>query len=309
MPYKIRSRKCRQSDGTQGTHAVVKLKDGSEEQTSCHTSEDSAEGSIRARHANEAIMRISESELIRIIKEEAHDCVKDYRLGTLTRQEYEDCLKRFEEPDDYGYNYRKYPPRKTSYVGADSNQDKIAAVQAAMEAKPNNFLQSVLSQLQRGRGLSRKQNAIVKKILAKSNPESAKLFENAPARPGASMRIKKSELKQIIQEAIERPAQDLTTPVRISDLQYVDDGNGAMMLPGVGYSYSVREKDFEAEKQKLKDRYGDDAMISTPDPRYPKVKKIHSAKFDRAQSRENQNFMRNQAMMRKRLGREPGLGS
>ena len=122
-----------------------------------------------------------------------------------------------------------------------------------MEAKPNNFLQSVLSQLQRGRGLSRKQNAIVKKILAKSNPESAKLFENAPARPGASMRIKKTELKQIIQEAIERPAQDLSSPVPISDLQFVDEeGYGAMMFPGVGYSYSVRVKDFEAEQQKLK---------------------------------------------------------
>ena len=126
------------------------------------------------------------------------------------------------------------------------------------------------------------------------------------------MKITKRQLRKIIREELERKmvAQDLSTPIPIDDLQFVDEeGYGAMMFPGVGYSYSVREKDFEAEKEKLKKRYGDDAMISTPDPRYPKVKKIHSAKFDKAQSRENQNFMRNQAMMRKRLGREPGLGS
>jgi len=137
-------------------------------------------------------MKITKRQLRRIIKEEAADCAKDYRLGTLTRQEYEDCLKRFEEPDDY--SYRSYPPRKTSYVGADTNQDKIAAVQAAIATKPNNFLQSVLSQLQRGRGLSRKQNAIVKKILIKSDPEAAKLFE------GSKMKITKKKLRRIIKE-------------------------------------------------------------------------------------------------------------
>lgn len=104
--------------------------------------------------------------------------------------------------------------------------------------------------------------------------------------------------------------QDLSTPIPIDDLIFVDEeGYGAMMLPGPGYSYSVREANFEAEKAKLKQRYGDDAMISTPDPRYPKVKKVHSAKFDKAQSRENQNFMRHQRMMGRRMGREPGLGS
>lgn len=139
-------------------------------------------------------MKITNRQLRRIIKEEAADCVKDYRLGTLSRQEYEDCLKRFEEPGDYGYSRRRYPPPKTSYVGADSNQDKIAAVQAAIAVKPNNFLQSVLSQLQRGRGLSRKQNAIVKKILIKTDPESAKLFE------GNTMKITKNQLRRIIRQ-------------------------------------------------------------------------------------------------------------
>ena len=125
------------------------------------------------------------------------------------------------------------------------------------------------------------------------------------------MKITKNQLRRLIREELEKSiSQDLSKPIPIDDLQFVDEeGYGAMMFPGVGYSYSVREKDFEAEKEKLKKRYGDDLMISTPDPRYPKVKKIHSAKFDQAQSRENQNFMRNQAMMRKRLGREPSLGS
>ena len=104
--------------------------------------------------------------------------------------------------------------------------------------------------------------------------------------------------------------QDLSTPIPIDDLQFVDEeGYGAMMFPGAGHSYSVREENFEAEKEKLKKRYGEDVMISVPDPRYPKAKKIHSNKFNQAQSRENQNFMRHQQMMRKRLGREPSLGS
>lgn len=126
------------------------------------------------------------------------------------------------------------------------------------------------------------------------------------------MKITKRQLRRIIREELEREmvTQDLSKPIPIGDLQFVDEeGYGAMMFPGVGHSYSVREKNFEAEKEKLKKRYGADAMISTPDPRYPKVKKIHSAKFDQAQSRENQNFMRHQQMMRRGLGREPSLGS
>lgn len=124
------------------------------------------------------------------------------------------------------------------------------------------------------------------------------------------MKITETQLRKIIREELERSEnQDLSKPIPIDDLQFVDEGYGAMMFPGVGHSYSVREKDFEAEKEKLKKRYGQDVMISIPDPRYPKSKKIHSAKFDQAQSRENQNFMRHQKMMRDRLGREPGLGT
>ena len=127
-----------------------------------------------------------------------------------------------------------------------------------------------------------------------------------------TMKIKKKTLARIIREVMstERPAQDLSTPILIDDLQFVDEeGYGAMMFPGAGFSYSVREEKFEEEKAKLKKRYGDDVKISAPDPRYPKSKKLHSSKFAKAQSRENQNFNRYQDMMKKRLGREPGLGT
>ena len=110
--------------------------------------------------------------------------------------------------------------------------------------------------------------------------------------------------------AAKNEKQDLSKPIPIDDLRFVDeDGNGSMMFPGVGYSYSVSEENFEAEKLKIKKRFGDDVMISVPNPGYPKSKKLHSPKFDKAQSRENQNFMRHQRMMRGRLGREPSLGS
>ena len=120
-------------------------------------------------------MKISKKQLRQIIKEEAHDCYQDYKAGGLSYEEYQDCLKSFSQ-DDYGYRPSR---RKTSYVGSDANQDKIAAVQAALATKPNNFLKSILSQLERGRGLSGKQKSIVKKILGKVDPEAAALFEIA----------------------------------------------------------------------------------------------------------------------------------
>ena len=125
------------------------------------------------------------------------------------------------------------------------------------------------------------------------------------------MKITKRQLRRIIREELEREiaTQDLSTPIPIDDLIWVDDEFKRMMLPGPGYSYSVREEDFEDKKAEIKKRYGDDVKISVPDPRYPRSRKLHSAKFEKAQSRENQNFMRHQRMMRNSLGREPGLGT
>ena len=74
------------------------------------------------------------------------------------------------------------------------------------------------------------------------------------------MRIKKSTLKRIIREEIKRPAQDLSQPIPIDDLQFVDEeGYGAMMFPGEGFSYSVRENEFEAKK--LSSRKGTEMML------------------------------------------------
>ena len=58
MPWKVRKRSCRQkSTGKTGTHAVVKKDGEAEEQESCHTSKSKADSAVRARHANENLLR------------------------------------------------------------------------------------------------------------------------------------------------------------------------------------------------------------------------------------------------------------
>ena len=93
------------------------------------------------------------------------------------------------------YGTRGLPPggrsrgsrRKTSYVGSEANAEKIAAIEAALEKKPNNFLKSILDQLKKGRGLSSKQKGIVRKILAKTDAEAAALFEGIIREGNASV--------------------------------------------------------------------------------------------------------------------------
>ena len=59
MPWKVHKRNCRQkSTNKKGSHAVVKVSaSGSEEQESCHTSEEKADAAVRARYANESLLR------------------------------------------------------------------------------------------------------------------------------------------------------------------------------------------------------------------------------------------------------------
>ena len=126
------------------------------------------------------------------------------------------------------------------------------------------------------------------------------------------MKLTEQQLRRIIRKELikeSKPMQDLSKPIPIDQLEFHDDQYGQMMLPGPGYSYGVREKDFEAEKAKLKAKYGEDVMISVPNPGYPKSRELHSAKFSAAKSGESKNFMRHQKMMKGRLGREPGLGT
>ena len=66
MPWKVRSRKCKQkSTGKPGTHVNVKVKpDGSEEQVSCHTSETMANSALKAKYASESVVRSVIREII-----------------------------------------------------------------------------------------------------------------------------------------------------------------------------------------------------------------------------------------------------
>lgn len=124
------------------------------------------------------LQEISRIATKKILKEEAADCVRDYMaMGYSKSQAYKECEDYPEE--GYGSSRSRYQssPRKTSYVGADANAAKIEAIEAALAVKWNNYLGSILDQLNQGRGLSSKQKMIVKKILMKSNPESANLFE------------------------------------------------------------------------------------------------------------------------------------
>ena len=53
------------------------------------------------------------------------------------------------------------------------------------------------------------------------------------------MKITKENLRKLIREELMREmvGQDLSKPIPIDDLQFVDDEYGTMMMPGVGYSY------------------------------------------------------------------------
>jgi len=139
------------------------------------------------------LRRIIKEELTHsLIKEEAYDCYKDYKAGTLTRQEYEDCVKRYEDIEA-GYTQPTRSARKTTFVGSDTNEDRIAVIEDILAKKDNKFLSSILSQLWDGRGLSSKQNAIVQRIVKKFDPEAASLFDGSNKGP------KKAEPKSIWQ--------------------------------------------------------------------------------------------------------------
>ena len=51
----------------------------------------------RSGYKKTAVQEIIKEETIKYLKEEASDCVKDYRLGGMTREEYCACLEHFGE--------------------------------------------------------------------------------------------------------------------------------------------------------------------------------------------------------------------
>ena len=116
------------------------------------------------------------SETFKLLKEEEYDHYRDYRAGLISDEEYEEAIRSFQRRS--GYSTRPRRPRKTTYVGSGANAAKIQAVEDAIAIKPNNFLNSILRQLKGGRGLSSKQNAIVRKILSRRPYNAdATLFE------------------------------------------------------------------------------------------------------------------------------------
>ena len=103
------------------------------------------------------------SEAVQLLNEEPADYYRDYKAGTISYEQYKRLVRRYEQRTG---GSRPFRPRKTTYVGSGANAAKIKAVEDAIAIKPNNFLDSVLRQLKGGRGLSSKQNAVVRKILS-----------------------------------------------------------------------------------------------------------------------------------------------
>ena len=160
-------------------------------------------------------MKITKRQLRRLIKEEMHDCIKDYMLMGYSRtQAYEKCGADDERSSYSSYSRPRYQ-RRTSYVGSDANAEQIEAVEASLAIRSNNFLTSVLKQLKNGRGLSGKQKSIVKKIIGKQDPEAASLFESPT----------KQSLRRIIRETMEdfKPRYKGDTPAKQGADKYVSD--------------------------------------------------------------------------------------
>ena len=151
-------------------------------------------GVVAKNAKKEITMKITKRQLKQIIKEEKallmeepSDYYKDYRAGLITRQEYEALVRQYNERES-SYSYRPRQPRKTKKVGLEATRDRLDVIRRVRAKKDNKFLLSISNQLSMGRDLTSKQNAIVRKIVAKHEPESASLFESKtmtemPSRP------------------------------------------------------------------------------------------------------------------------------
>tara|TARA_R110001592_G_scaffold57545_1_gene174852 strand:- start:11805 stop:12506 length:702 start_codon:yes stop_codon:yes gene_type:complete len=155
------------------------------------------------------LQEISKIATKKLLKEEPSDYYRDYKSGSISYEEYQQMVKDYEHrTGDSGSrttNYRR--PRRSIYLGSSSNADQIAAVEASLNAKPNNFLVSILSQLKNGRDLSGKQKSIVKRIVSKNDPSFAALFES-----GTKIKITKRQLKRIIKEERTKILKEMNGP-------------------------------------------------------------------------------------------------
>ena len=121
-----------------------------------------------------------------LLTEEEYDYYRDYKAGTITYDEYKQMVKDFQS------NQPRYQ-RKTTFVGRDANSMQIAAVER-LAPRSGTFLASILDQLKKGRGLSAKQKAVVRKILMKKDAEAVSLFE------GEKIKVTKRQLRKMIAE-------------------------------------------------------------------------------------------------------------
>ena len=176
-------------------------------------------------------MKITVSELKRIINEtallneEPADYYKDYKAGTITFQEYQALVKRYEARYGSERDYQRRRPSKTTFVGMGANGAKIKAIEDAIAIKPNNFLNSVLGQLEAGRGLSAKQNAVVRKILGRSPYNAdATLFE------GDAQKMTKRQLQRMIREEYATIDYDTTEEVEAKEDVWSGGENLALSL-------------------------------------------------------------------------------
>ena len=128
-----------------------------------------------------------------LLAEEPSDYYKDYRAGTITREEYEELVRQYNERER-SYSYRPRQPRKTVKVGLEATKERLDVIRRVRAKKDSKFLLSISNQLSMGRDLTDKQNAIIRKIVAKHEPESATLFESKLSK------ITEEEIRNIIKE-------------------------------------------------------------------------------------------------------------
>lgn len=67
MPYSVKKRKCKTSDGKSGKYVITKK--GDNKKISCHTSKTKADSAVRAKYANENDLRLIENVYMRLLSE------------------------------------------------------------------------------------------------------------------------------------------------------------------------------------------------------------------------------------------------
>ena len=104
MPYKVRKRDCKQSDGADGKYVIVKVKrGGGTKQASCHTTKNLAQRGVKARYASEygeSVMKITAGQLRQIINEELTQVLTEVDIdgdGELSADELRDLANKLDD--------------------------------------------------------------------------------------------------------------------------------------------------------------------------------------------------------------------